>query len=75
MFDFVDNQTFIQELDDKKVRNQLLTSIRDIIVNHHMNWKPAKKDKEEKDKEEKDKAEKDKEEKDKAEKDKEDKEE
>jgi len=51
MFDFVDNQTFIQELDDKKVRNQLLTSIRDIIVNHHMNWKPVKK--EEKEKEEK----------------------
>jgi hypothetical protein len=44
MFDFVDNQTFIQEIDDKKMRNQILTSIRDMIVNHHMNYKPIKKD-------------------------------
>lgn len=43
MFDFVDNQNFIQELDDKKVKNQLLLSIRDAVVNHHMNYKPTKK--------------------------------
>lgn len=44
MYDFVDNQNFIEELDDKKVRTQLLTSIRDMIVNHHMNYKPIKKE-------------------------------
>jgi hypothetical protein len=44
MFDFVDNQTFIQEVDDKKIKNQLLMSIRDVIVNHHMNYKPNKKE-------------------------------
>ncbi len=44
MFDFVDNQTFIQELDDKKVRSQLLTTIRDMVVNHHMNRKPLEKE-------------------------------
>lgn len=37
MYDFIDNQNFIQELDDKKVKAQLLTSIRDIVVNHHLN--------------------------------------
>ncbi len=37
MYDFIDNQNFIQELDDKKVKTQLLTSIRDTVVNHHMN--------------------------------------
>ncbi len=55
MFDFVDNQTFIQEIDDKKMRNQLLISIRDVIVNHHMNYKPIKKDNVESEKKEEEK--------------------
>lgn len=43
MFDFVDYQTYIQELDDKKVRAQILIAIRDLVVNHQVNYKePAK---------------------------------
>ena len=36
---FVDNHNFIQELDDKKIRNQLLSSIKDLIINHNLNYK------------------------------------
>ncbi len=36
---FMDNHNFIQELDDKKVRNQLLSSIKDLIINHTLNYK------------------------------------
>ena len=36
---FVDNHNFIQELDDKKIRNQLLSSIKDLIVSHNLNYK------------------------------------
>lgn len=36
---FVDNHNFIQELDDKKIRNQLLSSIKDLIINHTLNYK------------------------------------
>jgi hypothetical protein len=39
MFDFVDYQTYIQELDDKKVRAQILIAIRDLVVNHQANYK------------------------------------
>ncbi len=37
--EFNDNQTFIEELDDKKVRNHILTSIKDLVINHSLNYK------------------------------------
>ncbi len=36
---FMDNHNFIQELDDKKIRNQLFSSIKDLIINHSLNYK------------------------------------
>ncbi len=51
---FIDNHNFIQELDDKKIRNQLFSSIKDLIINHSLNYKESnvKKDKNVEDKEE-----------------------
>ncbi len=45
---FIDNHNFIQELDDKKIKNQLFSSIKDLIINHTLNYKESnvKKDKE-----------------------------
>lgn len=39
---FMDNQNFIEELDDKKIRIQLLLSIKDLIINHTLNYKENK---------------------------------
>ncbi len=36
---FIDNHNFIQELDDKKIKNQLFSSIKDLIINHTLNYK------------------------------------
>ncbi len=49
---FMDNHNFIQELDNKSTKTQLFNSIKDLIINHSLNYKEDKEDKE--DKEEKD---------------------
>ncbi len=36
---FVDNEKFIQDLGDKRIRNQLFSSIKDSILNHSLNFK------------------------------------
>ncbi len=41
---FIDNHNFIQELDDKKIRNQLFSSIKDLIINHNLNYKEETKE-------------------------------
>ncbi len=35
--EFIDNQTYIEDLNDKKIKTQLLNSIKDAIVNHSLN--------------------------------------
>lgn len=36
---FVDNHNFIDELDNKTIKNQLFSSIKDLIINHTLNYK------------------------------------
>ncbi len=49
---FIDNHNFIQELDDKKIKNQLFSSIKDLIINHTLNYKEVDKKEDKEDKEE-----------------------